>query len=110
MLVAADFYPVLDELFADLKRNEERKREQAAKGYDSLRYFVFTRLTEESVPNAEAVSGKVAKAFVEHPSWRQSEAELRELRKAVTFAIYSEVDDLDEVTRIVEKLFSSVSG
>lgn len=31
---------------------------------------------------------------------------LREARKAVTFAIYSKVDDLDEVTAIVEKLFS----
>jgi type I restriction enzyme, R subunit len=38
--------------------------------------------------------------------WRQSEADLRELRKAVTFAIYAEVDDVDEVTRIVDKLFS----
>ena len=32
----------LDELFAEIKRNEQRKKEQAEKGYDALRYFVFT--------------------------------------------------------------------
>jgi type I restriction enzyme, R subunit len=96
----------LDELFADIKRNEQRKREQAARGYDSLRYFVFTTLQETGVKDAESVSAKIAGAFVEHPSWRQSDAELRELRNAVTFAVYAEVDDLDEVTRIVDRLFS----
>jgi type I restriction enzyme R subunit len=52
------------------------------------------------------VSAKVARAFVEHPNWRQSEADLRELRKAVTFAVYAAVDDLDEVMPIVERLLS----
>src|SRR5436190_12179990 len=33
----------------------------------------------------------------------QSEADLRELRKAVTFAVYAEEDDLDQVTRIVDR-------
>ena len=79
----------LDELFAEIKRNEERKREQATKGYDSLRYFVFTTIQEADVGNAEAVSAKIAKAFVDHPNWRQSEAALREVRKAVTFAVYA---------------------
>lgn len=51
------------------------------------------------------MSAKVARAFVDHPNWRQSEAELREVRKAVTFAVCAEVDDLDEVTRIVARLF-----
>lgn len=96
----------LDELFADIKRNEQRKREQAEKGFDSLRYFVFTALEEAGIKDADDASAKVARAFVEHPTWRQSEAALREARKAVTFAIYSKVDDLDEVATIVEKLFS----
>jgi type I restriction enzyme, R subunit len=48
----------------------------------------------------------VARAFVEHPNWPQSEADLRELRKAVTFAVYAAEDDLDQVTRIVDRLFS----
>ena len=45
-------------------------------------------------------------AFVEHPNWRSSEAELRELRKDVTFAVYAEIDDLDQVAAIVDNLFS----
>ena len=52
------------------------------------------------------MSAKVARSFVEHPNWRQSEADLRELRQAVTFAVYAQEDDLDQVTRIVDKLFS----
>jgi type I restriction enzyme R subunit len=96
----------LDELFAEIRRNERRKKEQAEKGYDSLRYFVFTTLQDSGIENAESVSAKVAKAFVENPSWRESEAALRELRKAVTFAVYAEEDDLDQVTRIVDRLFT----
>src|SRR2546429_385055 len=96
----------LDELFAEIKRNEQRKKEQARKGYDSLRYFVFTSLQEAKVREAEGVSAVVAKGFVEHPNWRYSEADLRELRKAVTFAVYAEEDDLEQVTRIVDRLFS----
>jgi type I restriction enzyme R subunit len=104
----------LDELFAEIKRNEQRKREQAEKGYDSLRYFVFTSLQEAGVGNADVVSAKVAKAFVDYPNWQDSEADLRELRKAVTFAVYAEMDDLDKVAVIVEqllgKLVASASG
>jgi type I restriction enzyme R subunit len=96
----------LDELFAEIKRNEQRKRVQAEKGYDSLRYFMFTLLQETGVHDAESVSAKVAKAFLEHPNWRESEAELRELRKAATFAVYAEEDNLDRVTQIVDRLFS----
>jgi type I restriction enzyme, R subunit len=94
----------LDELFAEIKRNEQRKREQAQKGYDSLRYFVFTTIQDTAVGNAEIVSAKIAKAFIDHPNWAQSEAELREMRKDITFAVYAEKDDLDEVAGIVEKL------
>jgi type I restriction enzyme R subunit len=98
----------LDELFAQIKQNEKRKREQAEKGYDALRYFVFTSLTEAGIKRAEDVSAKVAKAFVDFPSWRQSEADLRELRKAVTFAVYAEMEDLDQVAGIVEGLLEKL--
>jgi type I restriction enzyme, R subunit len=96
----------LDDLFAEIKRNEDRKREQASKGFQPLRYFVFTLLEESGVKDTENVSGRVAKAFAEHPNWRDSEADLREARKAVTFAVFAEMDDLDQVTRLVDRLFS----
>ena len=62
-------------------------------------------IQEAGVKDADGVSAKVARAFVAHANWRQSEADLRELRKAVTFAVYADVDDLDEVARIVDMLF-----
>ncbi len=68
----------VDELLAEVIRNEQRKREQAEKGYEPLRYFVFTSLLDAGVNDAEGASAKIAKAFVDHPNWRQSEAELRE--------------------------------
>ncbi len=41
-----------------------------------------------------------------HPGWKESDAELRELRKSVTFAVFSEEEDLEKVTATVESLFS----
>lgn len=96
----------LDELFAEIEKNEQRKKEQAEKGYDSLRFFVFGLLKASAIKDAEGVSEKIAAGFVEYPAWRDNEADLRELRKAVTFAVYAEEDDLDTVARIVDKLFS----
>ena len=98
----------LDELFAEIKRNEQRKRQQAEKGYDSLRYFVFTTIREAGAGDAESVSAKIAKAFIDHPNWRQSEAALREVRQSVTFAVYAAKDDLDEVAAIVDKLLDKL--
>jgi type I restriction enzyme R subunit len=98
----------LDELFAEIQQNEQRKRRQAEKGYDSLRYFVFTTLEQAGVSDAEAASAKIAGAFVDNPNWRRSEAALREVRKAVTFAVYAVMDDLDEVAAIVEKLLDKL--
>ena len=45
-------------------------------------------------------------AFEKHPNWKTSEAELREARKQVTFAIFSEEDDLNKVTTTVDALFT----
>jgi hypothetical protein len=69
---------------------------------------VFSLLRLTVFADAYGVSEKIARAFVEHPNWLQSEAALREARKAATFAVYAEVDDLDEVTAIVDKLFSDL--
>jgi type I restriction enzyme R subunit len=63
-------------------------------------------LQGEGVTKAETVSGKIASAFVSYPNWRDSEADLRELRNAVTFAVYADEEDVDRVARIVDTLFS----
>lgn len=96
----------LAKLLMEVESNEARKKEQAAKGFDGLTFFIYRTLLDAKVGNAEGVSRKIKAAFVEYPDWKRSEAALRELRKKVTFAVYGELDDLDTVTRIVDDLFT----
>lgn len=96
----------LENLLAEIAKNEERKKEQAAKGMDSFSYFMLAKFTEDGIPNPETVAGKVREAFNKHPNWKSSEAELREARKQVTFAIFADEDDLNKVTAIVDSLFT----
>ena len=98
----------LSQLLAAIAADERRKKEQAAKGLDALAYFVLLRLTESGIPEPEAVSRKVREAFTKYPNWKRSEAELRELRKDVTFALFAAQDDLEKVTATVEALFSQL--
>ena len=53
----------------------------------------------------EAVSQKIRQAFTEFPNWKRSENAVRELRTKVTFAIFAETDNLDQVTAMVDDLF-----
>jgi type I restriction enzyme R subunit len=96
----------LAELLKELEKNEQRKKEQAAKGLDGLTYFVLCKLTDDGIPNPEAASRKVAAAFAKFPNWQRSEAELREVRKQVTFAMLAEEDNIGKVTATVEALFN----
>ena len=105
-----DTEEALADLLAAIEKNEQRKREQAAKGLDALTYFVLLKLTDEGIPNPEAVSRNVREAFARFPNWKGSDAELRELRKAVTFAIYAEEDNLEKVAATVESLFTLLLG
>src|ERR1017187_1840266 len=92
----------LSELLADIERDELRKKEQARAGLDSVAYFVLCRLRDDGIPNAEAVNKKVGAAFTASPNWRQSENELREPRKKITFAVFAEEENLERVTATVE--------
>ena len=96
----------LAELLKQIERDEDRKKAQTVKGLDGLTYFVLCKLTDEGVANAETASKKVRQAFSEFSNWRESEKELRELRKKVTFAILAEEDDLNKVTALVDSIFT----
>nr|MBC8525198.1 HsdR family type I site-specific deoxyribonuclease [Chlorobium phaeobacteroides] len=95
----------LEQLMQAVEVNEERKKEQAAKGFDGLTFFVYRTLLDEKIEHAEEVSRQIKTAFVEFPNWQKSEAALRELRKKITFAIFAQSDDLERVTGIVDYLF-----
>jgi len=97
---------LLQELLEELEKEAVRKKDQAEKGFDGLTYFVYRTLLDNGVTQAEIVSRNIKGAFVAHPNWKQSENALRELRKRVTFAIFAEVDELDQVTKLVDELFT----
>ena len=99
----------LDQLLKAIEQDEQRKKEQAAKGLDALTFFVFCTLRDAGIVGAERASAKVRDAFAECPNWCQSEKELRELRKKITFAILAEEEDLDKVTALVENLFMTLT-
>ncbi len=94
------------ELLKEIEANERRKKEQAEKGFDGSTYFVYATLRDVGISNPELVSQKIKAAFVKHPNWSTSEKDLREVRQAITFALYAEEDDLDKVTTTVEHLLT----
>jgi type I restriction enzyme, R subunit len=96
----------LASLLREIEANEIRKREQAEKGFDGLTYFVYRTLLDAEINGAEEVSRKIKQAFLAFPNWQKSENSLRELRKNVTFAVLAESDDLDQVTALVDRLFT----
>jgi len=96
----------LDALLNEVQKNEERKREQAEKGFDGLTFFVYRTLLDSGLVDPEIVSKKIKIAFTSHPNWLTSEKEQRELRKRVTFALCAVEDNLDKVAGIVNELFT----
>jgi type I restriction enzyme, R subunit len=96
----------LAELLREVESNEKRKKDQAEKSFDGLTYFFYRSLLDAEIANAEEVSRNIRQAFADYPNWKTSEAAMRELRKKATFAIFAETDDLDDVSRIVDELFS----
>ncbi len=96
----------LTALLTAIELDEQRKREQMARGLDTVTFFVFATLRDKGVPQAEDIGKKIGKAFAQYPNWRRSERDLRELRKQVTFAIVAHEEDLNKVTIIVDDLFT----
>ena len=96
----------LKALVVEQQRTEQQKSEQAALGFDDRTYFVYASLRDAKIGNAEAISKKIAAAFAAYPNWQTSQAERRELRQEVTFAVFAEIEDFDRVTPIVDALLS----
>jgi type I restriction enzyme R subunit len=99
----------LEQLLSELEQNEARKKQQAERGFDSLTFFVYQLLLDANVPNPQAVSARIRSAFLDHPNWSTSEAALRELRQQITFALVAACEQLDQVTPLVEALFSTLA-
>ncbi len=95
----------LNDLAEAIRKNEHRKREQAEKGMETIQYFFYDKLKEHGLRNPEVASNQIKEVIRRFPNWRTSDGDLRRLRKEVTFAVYSQEDEVNRVTAIVEDIF-----
>jgi len=98
----------LEEIRKLYEEDVKRKKEQAEKGFDGLTFFIYRTLLDKQINNSEEVTRQIKEEFINHPNWKTSEKELRELRQQVYFAILSEEDNLDKATNLVEELFTHI--
>jgi type I restriction enzyme R subunit len=96
----------LEEIRKLYEEDIKRRKEQAEKGFDDLTFFIYKKMLENEINNAEEITKEIKKEFVNHPNWKSSEKELRELRQAVYFALLAEEDDIDKVANLIDELFN----
>ena len=96
----------LDEIRKLYEEDLKRRKEQAEKGFDDLTFFIYKKMLENEINNAEEITKKIKCEFVNHPNWKTSEKELRELRQAVYFALLAEEDDIDKAANLIDELFN----
>jgi type I restriction enzyme R subunit len=96
----------LEEIRKLYEEDVRRRKEQAEKGFDDLTFFIYKKLLENEIRNAEEVTKRIKEEFVNYPNWKSSEKELRELRQAVYFALLAEEDDIDKAANLIDELFN----
>jgi type I restriction enzyme R subunit len=96
----------LEEIRKLYEEDVKRRKEQAEKGFDDLTFFIYRKLLENEIRNAEKVTKQIKEEFINHPNWKSSEKELRELRQAVYFALLAEEDDIDKAVNLIDELFN----
>ncbi|HET9057060.1 MAG TPA: HsdR family type I site-specific deoxyribonuclease [Chitinophagaceae bacterium] len=96
----------LEEIRKLYEEESKRKKEQAEKGFDDLTFFIYKKLLESKINNAEELTKQIKGEFVNHPNWKSSEKDLRELRQAVYFALLAEEDDIDKAANLIDELFN----
>ena len=98
----------LEEIQSLYQADIRRRKEQAERGYDGLTFFVYQSLIDKGINDSDKVTEQIKNEFVNHPNWKTSEKELRELRQTVYFALLKVEDDIDKVAGIVDELFNSL--
>lgn len=96
----------LEEIRKLYEEDVKRRKEQAEKGFDDLTFFIYKKMLESEINNAEEITKQIKGEFVNHPNWKSSEKELRELRQAVYFALLAEEDDIDKAANLIDELFN----
>ncbi len=96
----------LEEIRKLYEEDVKRRKEQAEKGFDDLTFFIYKKMIESEINNAEEITKQIKGEFVNHPNWKSSEKELRELRQAIYFALLAEEDDIDKAANLIDELFN----
>lgn len=96
----------LEEIRKLFEEDAKRKKEQAEKGFDDLTFFIYKKMLENEINNAVEITKQIKAEFANHPNWKSSEKELRELRQAVYFALLAEEDDIDKAANLIDELFN----
>jgi len=99
----------LQELLNEIKKNEERKKEQEKLKLDSLTFYLHKELESAGVKDSIEAGKEIKNILEEYADWYSSEKSMREARNKVTIQIYKSIDDLDKVTALVEHIFSILS-
>ena len=96
----------LEEIRRLYEEDLKRRKEQAEKGFDGLTFFIYRTLLDKEIKNSEEVTKLIKEEFINHPNWKTSEKELRELRQAIYFALLPEEDNIDKAANLVDELFN----
>ncbi|HRU67750.1 MAG TPA: type I restriction endonuclease subunit R, partial [Bacteroidia bacterium] len=96
----------LEELRKLYEEDIKRRKEQTEKGFDGLTFFIYRLLLDKKISNSETITKLIKQEFVNHPNWKTSEKELRELRQAIYFALLAEEDDIDKAVNLIDELFN----
>lgn len=99
---------VLDELFSIWDDELKRKQEQKERGIDALTSFVESVLEKFNVAEPQKTSKDVRAAFESCPNWKQSDEELRDLRKEVHLVLLAMGLEVDESAEVVDEMFEQL--
>jgi len=99
----------LNELINEIKKNEERKKEQEKLKLDNLSFYLFKELESTGIQDAKEAGVDIKNILEEFTDWYSSEKSMREARKKVTIRICKSTDDIDKVASLVDNIFSLLS-
>jgi type I restriction enzyme R subunit len=99
----------LNELINEIKKNEERKKEQEKLKLDNLSFYLFKELESAGIQDAKEAGVDIKNILEEFTDWYSSEKSMREARNKITIRIYKSMNDIDKITSMVDDIFSLLS-
>lgn len=102
-------HEALEELLNEIKKNEDRKKEQEKLKLDSLAFFLHKEFEAAGLKDSIKAGTDIKNILEEYSDWPSSEKSMREARRKVTIRIFKSVDDFSKVSILVDGIFSLLS-